>query len=64
MKKLLFETNPYMKDPATRDKALARNIVSSSASEEIWVKRDTKNGCFVSSATDSDHIWKSRIDQR
>jgi len=59
MKKSLLETNPYLKDPATRDKALARNIVSSSAIEGIWVKRDTKNGCFVSSATNDRTSTKS-----
>lgn len=48
MKKSLIETNPYLKDPATRDKALTRNVVSSSAIEGIWVKRDAKSGCFVS----------------
>lgn len=50
MKKSLLETNPYLKDPGTRDKALARNVVSSSAIEGIWVKRDAKSGCFVSQA--------------
>lgn len=50
MKKSLLETNPYLKDPAERDKALTRNVVSSSAIESIWVKRDAKSGCFVSQA--------------
>jgi hypothetical protein len=47
MKKSLLETNPYLKDHATRESTLARNVASSSAIEGIWVKRDAKSGCFV-----------------
>jgi hypothetical protein len=62
MKKSLLETNPYLKDPATREKALARNVVSSSAIEGIWVKRDAKSGCFVSNAkTDKTSTKSSKI---
>ena len=52
MKKSLLETNPYLKDPATRDKALARNVVSSSAIEDIHVSRDAKSGQFVAQSKD------------
>lgn len=48
MKKSLLEMNPYLKDPAARNMALARNVVTSSAIEGIRVKRDVKSGCFVS----------------
>jgi hypothetical protein len=47
MKKSLLETNPYLKDPLQRDKALARNVITSSAIESICVTRDAKNGQFV-----------------
>jgi hypothetical protein len=48
MKKTLLETNPYLKDAAKRTKALTRNVETSSAIENIWVKRDAKSGRFVS----------------
>ncbi len=48
MKKTLLETNPYLKDAAKRTRALARNVETSSAIEGIWVKRDEKNGRFIS----------------
>lgn len=47
MKKTLLNTNPYLKDAATRERALARNIESSSAIEGIWVKRDATTGRFM-----------------
>ena len=47
MKKSLINTNPYLKDPAKREEAMARNIETSSAIEGIWVKRDAKSGRFV-----------------
>jgi hypothetical protein len=50
MKKSLLETNPFLKDPATRNKSLARNVVSSSAVEGIRVKRDSASGRFVTCA--------------
>lgn len=59
MKRSLLETNPYLKDPAERDKALARNIVSSSAIESIYVTRDAKNGQFIAQAKDLKHPAKS-----
>lgn len=52
MKKSLLETNPYLKDAATRNKALARNVASSSAIEGIVVTRDAKSGRFVSRKKD------------
>jgi hypothetical protein len=48
MKNTLFNTNPYLKDPAVREHTLTRNIVSSSAVEGIKVKRDAKTGSFTS----------------
>lgn len=47
MKKTLLNTNPYLKDAAAREHALARNIESSSAIEGIWVKRDAATGRFL-----------------
>jgi hypothetical protein len=47
MKKSLLETNPYLKDPKKREEAMARNIETSSAIEDIWVKRDAKTGQFM-----------------
>lgn len=64
MKNSLLETNPYLKDSTTRDKALARNVVSSSAIEGIWVKRDAKSGCFVSSSKTDKHPTKSSKSSR
>lgn len=48
MKRSLLETNPYLKDPAKRSEALARNIESSSAIEGIRIKRDPVTGRFLS----------------
>lgn len=48
MKKALLETNPYLKDPAKRTRALARSIETSSAIEGILVTRDAKSGKFIS----------------
>lgn len=59
MKKSLLETNPYLKDAATRNKALDRNVASSSAIEGIWVKRDAKSGRFVSQKKDDKAPTKS-----
>lgn len=47
MKKTLLATNPYLKDASSRERALARNIESSSAVEGIWVKRDAATGRFI-----------------
>jgi len=52
MKKSLLETNPYLKNTAERNKALIRNVASSSAIEGICVRRDAKSGLFVSQPTD------------
>lgn len=52
MKKSLLETNPHLKDASKREKALARNIETSSAVEGIRVKRDTVSGGFVSQTRD------------
>jgi len=49
MKKTLLNTNPYLKDPAVRERTLTRNIVSTSAVEGIKVKRDATTGSFTSS---------------
>ena len=48
MKKSLLETNPYLKDSAQRNKALARNVASSSAVEGIRVTRNANTGRFIS----------------
>jgi hypothetical protein len=53
MKKSLLATNPHLKDAATRERSLARNIESSSAVEGIWVKRDSATGRFCDKPTDS-----------
>jgi hypothetical protein len=58
MKKALIETNPYLKDPAKRSKALERNVSSSSAIEGICVTRDAKSGCFVSQAKSGSNTKK------
>lgn len=47
MKKTLIVTNPYLKDPAVRQRTLVRNLESSSAIEGILVKRDSATGRFV-----------------
>lgn len=47
MKKSLLETNPFLKDPVTRNKSLARNVVTSSAVEGIRVTRESASGRFV-----------------
>lgn len=52
MKKSLLETNPYLRDPAVRNKALTRNVASSSAIEGIRVRRDAQSGQFVSQPAD------------
>lgn len=52
MKKSLLETNPHLQDASKREKALARNIETSSAVEGIWVKRDAVSGRFISQARD------------
>jgi hypothetical protein len=48
MKKSLLATNPFLKDPAVRERSLARNVESSSAVEGICVKRDSSSGRFIS----------------
>jgi len=58
MKKSLLETNPYLKDPTERNKALVRNVVSSSAIEGIRVSRDAKSGLFVAQSKDLKHPVK------
>lgn len=47
MKKTLIVTNPYLKDPAVRQRTLTRNVESSSAIEGIRVKRDSATGRFM-----------------
>ena len=47
MKKTLLATNPYLKDASSRERALARNIESSSSVEGIWIKRDAATGRFI-----------------
>lgn len=47
MKKSLLESNPYLKDPAKREEAMARNIETSSAIEGIRVRLNAKTGQFV-----------------
>jgi hypothetical protein len=59
MKKSLLETNPHLKDASKREKALARNIETSSAVEGIWVKRDAVSGHFVSKTRDIKAAVKS-----
>jgi len=48
MKKSLLETNPHLQDASKREKALARNVETSSAVEGIHVKRDAVSGRFIS----------------
>ncbi len=52
MKKSLLSTNPYLKDATSRERALTRNIESSSAIEGIQVKRDATSGRFVANKSD------------
>ncbi len=52
MRKSLLSTNPYLKDATSRERALARNIESSSAIEGIRVKRDATSGRFVANKFD------------
>jgi len=47
MGETLLTTNPHLKDKVARERALTRNIESSSAIEGIRVKRDAKTGQFV-----------------
>ena len=63
MKKSLLETNPYLKDSAEREKALTRNVVSSSAIESIWVIRDATTGRFVSTNIDRSSFKSSKTSQ-
>ena len=58
MKKSLLDTNPHLKDPAARTKALARNVVTSSAVEGINVVRNASNGRFVSCAKPKTSVTK------
>lgn len=53
MKKTLLATNPHLKDAAQRERALARNIESSSAIEGILVKRHAVSGQFVTTESSS-----------
>ena len=59
MKKSLLETNPYLKDSAERNKALVRNVVSSSAIEGIRVTRCASTGQFVAQSKEVKHPAKS-----
>lgn len=47
MKNSLLNTNPHLKDASKRERALTRNIESSSAIEGIRVKRDAPTGRFI-----------------
>ena len=47
MKNSLSATNPYLKNSKKRERALTRNIESSSAVEGIRVKRNAATGRFV-----------------
>ncbi len=47
MKNSLSATNPYLKNSAKRERALTRNIESSSAVEGIKVKRNAATGRFI-----------------
>lgn len=59
MKKSLLETNLHLKDASKREKALARNVETSSAVEGIRVKRDAASGRFVSQTRDLKAAVKS-----
>jgi hypothetical protein len=59
MKKTLLETNPHLQDASKREKALVRNIETSSAVEGIRVKRDAASGRFVSQTRDLKPAVKS-----
>ncbi|WP_139800813.1 hypothetical protein [Geothermobacter hydrogeniphilus] len=51
MSKTLLTTNPHLKNKVARERALTRNIESSSAIEGIQVKRDAKTGQFVTTGS-------------
>ncbi|MGK2944894.1 MAG: hypothetical protein ACSLFC_09170 [Desulfuromonadales bacterium] len=53
MKNSLSATNPYLKNPAMRERTLTRNIESSSAVEGIKVKRNAATGRFVAKQSSS-----------
>lgn len=59
MKKSLLKTNPHLHDASKREKALARNVETSSAVEGIRVKRDAVSGRFVSQTEDLKTTVKS-----
>ncbi|MDD2337605.1 MAG: hypothetical protein PHD01_13630 [Geobacteraceae bacterium] len=59
MKKTLLETNPHLQDASKREKALARNVETSSAVEGIHVKRDAVSGRFISQTIDLQAAVKS-----
>jgi hypothetical protein len=48
--KSLKETNPYLKNPATREKGLWSSVSSSSAIEGVHVTREKVTGTTVTSA--------------
>jgi hypothetical protein len=52
MSKSLLSTNPYLKNTASHERALSRNVESSSAVEGIQVKRDAATGRFIPSESD------------
>jgi len=59
MKKSLLETNPHLQDASKREKALARNIETSSAIEGLRVKRDAVSGRFISQTRDLNAAGKA-----
>ncbi len=52
MGKSLAEKNIHLQNADNRKHTMTRNIVSSSAIEGIWLKRDTRTGRFVSKGQD------------
>ena len=53
MSKTLIHSNGYLRDAESREKALERNVKSSSAVEGIWVVREAQTGRFVQETSDS-----------
>jgi len=62
MSKTLVKSNRHLRDTTARRRNMARNIESSSAVENIQVKRDVSTGRFVerkTKAEPSTHLVKS-----
>lgn len=51
--KRVIDINPYLKDTQKLEKAICRNVESSSAIEGINIKIKVVNGKFIATATES-----------